>query len=152
MTKTFDFGYGPVPAHRHKNPDGSEGGWVAETAQVSGNARVSGNAWVYGNAQVFGNARVFGDAYASGQWINYAWDSWTDKDAARWLRYGCELHLLSDWTETKIGDLVAVHEPRSVDKYVRGLAALVALCSTLPNDVAPSKEPPAASGGRDGGV
>jgi hypothetical protein len=36
MTKTsdpttFDFGYGEVPSHRHVNPDGSEGGWVAET-------------------------------------------------------------------------------------------------------------------------
>ena len=41
---TFDFqdGIGPVPAHRHTNPDGTEGGWVANTA------RVSGNAWVYG--------------------------------------------------------------------------------------------------------
>ena len=38
---TFDFGFGPVPAHRHRNPDGSEGGWVADTAQVSGSARVS---------------------------------------------------------------------------------------------------------------
>jgi len=39
---TFDFqdGNGPVPAHRHVNPDGSEGGWVAETAQVYGNAQV----------------------------------------------------------------------------------------------------------------
>ena len=37
---TFDFrdGQGPVPAHRHTHPDGSEGGWVANTAQVYGNA------------------------------------------------------------------------------------------------------------------
>ena len=54
MTETtFNFhdGNGPVPAHRHTNPDGSEGGWVANTA------RVYGNAWVYGNAQVSGNAQ-----------------------------------------------------------------------------------------------
>lgn len=36
MTATeFDFGDGPVPAHRHRNPDGSEGGWVADTAHVA---------------------------------------------------------------------------------------------------------------------
>ena len=46
---TFDFedGNGPVPAHRHVNPDGLEGGWVAETATVERNARVSGTARVY---------------------------------------------------------------------------------------------------------
>ena len=33
-TNTFDFqdGNGPVPAHRHINPDGTTGGWVADTA------------------------------------------------------------------------------------------------------------------------
>ena len=89
---TFDFGYGPVPAHQH--PRG--GGWVADTARVedsayigpsaqvygdawvygsaqvtgdawvSGNARVYGDAWVYGSAQVTGNARVYGDAWVYG--------------------------------------------------------------------------------------
>lgn len=31
---TFDFedGRGPVPAHRHRNPDGSVGGWVSDEA------------------------------------------------------------------------------------------------------------------------
>ena len=58
MTQLFDFedGNGPVPAHHHVNG----GGWVADTA------RVSGNAWVYGDAQVYGDARVFGDARVSG--------------------------------------------------------------------------------------
>ena len=59
--RTNPFG---VPAHRHTNPDGSEGGWVANTANVDctsyvgRNARVSGNAWVSGNALVHGNAWV----------------------------------------------------------------------------------------------
>ena len=55
---TFDFGYcvGPVPAHRHRNPDGSVGGWCANTA------RVDASAWVSGKAQVFGEARVSGEA------------------------------------------------------------------------------------------
>ena len=75
---TFDFGNGPVPAHRHKNPDGTEGGWVADTAtvelttyvgadaKVSGYAQVNGNARVYGDAQVYGDARVYGDAQGYG--------------------------------------------------------------------------------------
>ncbi len=65
MTK-FDFGNGPVPAHRHKNPDGTEGGWVADTALVCGNAQVYGDAQVSGNAQVYGNALVRGDAQVYG--------------------------------------------------------------------------------------
>ena len=75
---TFDFGEGPVPAHRHVNPDGSEGGWVADTAtveptayvgpdaQVFENARVGGDAQVYGTARVFGTALVYGTARVFG--------------------------------------------------------------------------------------
>ena len=55
MTATFDFGCGPVPAHRHVNPGGAIGGWVADTARVSGNARVYGNAWVSGDAEIAGS-------------------------------------------------------------------------------------------------
>ena len=70
----FDFqdGNGLVPAKRHKNKDGSEGGWIALTAKaestvfISGNAQVFGNAWVFGDVQVFDNARVFGNAWVSG--------------------------------------------------------------------------------------
>ncbi len=62
--ETFDFGFGPVHAHRHANG----GGWVAETASVSESAyvgpaaRVCDNAQVYGNAQVYDNALVYGNA------------------------------------------------------------------------------------------
>ena len=37
---TYDFkdGNGPVPAHQHTNPDGSVGGWVADTATVADTA------------------------------------------------------------------------------------------------------------------
>jgi carbonic anhydrase/acetyltransferase-like protein (isoleucine patch superfamily) len=77
---TFDFGDGPVPAHKHLNG----GGWVADTAKVEntahvgenarvydsafvgGNASVKGNAMVYGNAQVGGNARVYENARVYG--------------------------------------------------------------------------------------
>ena len=77
---TFDFqdGLGPVPAHRHRNPDGNEGGRVADTARVEstcfigpdargvGKAQVSENARVFGKAQVFEDARVFGEAQMYG--------------------------------------------------------------------------------------
>ena len=44
MTHDFQDGKGPVPAHQHTNPDGSTGGIVADTAQISGNAQISGDA------------------------------------------------------------------------------------------------------------
>ena len=50
---------------RHKNPNGSVGGFVAKTARVATSAWVSGDAWVYGNAWVSGNARVYGDKITS---------------------------------------------------------------------------------------
>ena len=62
MSTTYDFGSGPVPAHRHTNPDGKLGGWVADTATVTPTARIGKNAKVSGNAQVSGYAQVFGDA------------------------------------------------------------------------------------------
>lgn len=97
----FDDGNGPVPAHRHRNPDGSIGGWVANTAyvaptawvgenarvfgdsvifdkarvsgeaQIFGNARVSGEARVSGDAQIFGKARVSGEAQVYGKAVIY---------------------------------------------------------------------------------
>jgi hypothetical protein len=78
---TFDFGdgNGAVPAHRHKNPDGSLGGWVANTATVKktvrieigavifGNAAILDHARIYDNAQVFGNAKVTDNARVGGK-------------------------------------------------------------------------------------
>jgi hypothetical protein len=72
IMSTFNFGdgYGPVPAKRHINPDGTEGGWVANTATVAATAYVGPDAQVYGNARVFDNARVFGKARVSGNaWV-----------------------------------------------------------------------------------
>lgn len=60
----FDFGAGPVPAHRH--PHG--GGWVADTASVDPTVYVGREARVYDHAKVGGrvcirdHARVFGNA------------------------------------------------------------------------------------------
>ena len=65
VAETFDFGWGVVPAHRHVNPDGSLGGWVANTAKVDASAQVSGSARVSGTARVSDTARVSGSAWVS---------------------------------------------------------------------------------------
>ena len=54
MSTTFDFGSGPVPAHRHPNG----GGWVADTARVDDSAYIGPAAQVFGNAQVSGGAKL----------------------------------------------------------------------------------------------
>ena len=45
---TFDFGNGPVPAHKHPNG----GGWVADSATVADTAYVGPDAKVSGSARV----------------------------------------------------------------------------------------------------
>lgn len=67
----FDFqnGRGPVSASRHRNPDGSVGGWVAATAVVAPTVHVGEHAQVFDFARVLdsvaiaGSARVFDFAY-----------------------------------------------------------------------------------------
>ena len=56
---TFDFENGPAKAHRHKNPDGSEGGWVADTATVDSTAYVGLDAQIFDRAQVRSQARIY---------------------------------------------------------------------------------------------
>jgi carbonic anhydrase/acetyltransferase-like protein (isoleucine patch superfamily) len=62
----FDFGSGPVPARQHRNPDGSLGGWVADTAHVADTAFVGVNATVSGNARVFGVVFIADEAAVRG--------------------------------------------------------------------------------------
>lgn len=52
---THDFGYGEVPAHKHKNG----GGWVTDSAMVDDTAYIGENAVVFGKAWVCDDARVF---------------------------------------------------------------------------------------------
>ena len=114
MTTTFDFGLGPVPAHRHKNG----GGWVADTAHVADdayvgpNARVFGQAQVYGEARVSGQARVCDEAWVSGQaWVcDRAYlhfgrgvtpsiasgDLWLNRDGTETVRLGCWTGAIAD--------------------------------------------------------
>ena len=58
----YDFGDGPVPAHKHPNG----GGWVADTATVDESAYIGPDAKVYDSARVYGIAHVYGSARVSG--------------------------------------------------------------------------------------
>ena len=57
---TFDFGFGSVPAHKHKNG----GGWIADTIDVSEEIYVGENARISGGAisggEIYGSARISG--------------------------------------------------------------------------------------------
>ncbi len=80
--RDFQDGYGPVPAHQHVNPDGSEGGWVAETASVASTCWVYGKARVYGEAQVSGEAWVCNTAHCLAGWVQVIKDDEQDNDSA----------------------------------------------------------------------
>jgi hypothetical protein len=106
---SFDFGNGPVPAHRH----GNGGGWVADSAcvtdtafigvnaRVYDDARVSGDARVTADAWVFGDARVSADAHLSerGDYLSIAgleWSiTWTRSDDC--LIIGCQRDTVANW-------------------------------------------------------
>ena len=72
MRHDFLDGNGPVPARRHINPDGSEGGWVADSAEVHGSVvidpgvKIYGNAYIGGLAKIYSEAKVFGSAHIEG--------------------------------------------------------------------------------------
>jgi len=71
----FTIEQGRVPAHRHLNPDGQMGGWVADTAHVDLFSFVHETALVYDNAKVLGTsiiargAKVCGDDIIDNQYI-----------------------------------------------------------------------------------
>jgi len=101
----YDFGDGPVPAHKHKNG----GGWVADTASVDesvwvyGSAQVYGSAWVRDNAQVSGDARVYGVGRSDG----YTFCAVPDKDGVVRVIAGCRYYTFEEarehWAKTRIG-------------------------------------------------
>jgi hypothetical protein len=62
---TWDFGYGPVSAHYHINPDGTKGGIVADTAYVCALSRVGIGSVVFGDAQVI-NSEIKGNSIIGG--------------------------------------------------------------------------------------
>lgn len=56
-----------VTAHRHRNPDGSEGGWIASDATVDPTAIVRSNGFVWPKAVVGPQQVVEGHCFPSGQ-------------------------------------------------------------------------------------
>ena len=94
---TYDFGSGPVPAHRHINPDKSLGGWVANTTYIADNAQVYGDARVYGNARVYGDAEVSGNAQVTYTPICISGLYWPVTITDNHMRIGCEMHLKTEW-------------------------------------------------------
>jgi hypothetical protein len=130
MSTTFDFqdGHGPVPAHRHKNADGTEGGWVANTARVYGDAQV------YGNARVSGNALVYGDAYLAWGFMRYRWTIHREKDNTPILVYGCERHSVAEWKKD-ITKIVARHvaDTKQRGEFKKIITALLGMAATIPS-------------------
>lgn len=56
-----------IPAHRHKNPDGSLGGWVAATAVVDPTSVIDETAFVWPNAVVGPHEIVRGHCFSESQ-------------------------------------------------------------------------------------
>jgi len=52
--------------HQHKNPDGSIGGWIENTAHVATTAYVGPDALVLNSAEILDHARLLDSACASG--------------------------------------------------------------------------------------
>jgi len=55
-----------VYGYMHTNPDGSHGGWVAETSLVDDSCYISPTAEVYEYAQVHGDAKILGETEIRG--------------------------------------------------------------------------------------
>ena len=78
---THNFGYGEIPAHRHVNPDGSQGGWVADTARVAANVTVPDDASVGYGASVGYRASV-GDGASVGNGASVGYRASVGDDAS----------------------------------------------------------------------
>ena len=60
----------------------------------------------------------------------YEWMSWCEENGTRVLRFGCELHTLSEWA-TSCEALAEKHERAEREFYARATRALVAMCEAL---------------------
>ena len=124
---TFDFGNGPIPAHRHTNPDGSLGGWVADSAHMHPTAHIGARAHVGAMAHVGARARVA----TSRDCLVLAWGGYTGTaypvvgDVI--VRYGCQCHPIAWWTDAAIEVACRRHEPAHAAEYAAILRAWVAM-------------------------
>lgn len=125
---TFDFGAGPVPAHRHINPNGDLGGWVHDTAVVDGGAYVSGEARVYGEACVSGEACVYGEARVSITPAHLSGLTYTITITDAHIQLGCQVldfHTFATLTRAQAYDLDGEKATAFYDAYYDILSALV---------------------------
>jgi hypothetical protein len=65
----FTIEQGRVAAHRHLNPDGQMGGWVADTAYVDLLSFVHETALVYDNAKVLGRSVIYKNVKVCGDTV-----------------------------------------------------------------------------------
>ena len=112
---TFDFGNGSVPAHRHQNPDGTLGGWVADsatvatTAWVGVDARVDVRARVGANARVGAGARVDEDARVGEYtWVGVGARVGTGARVGEYARVGTGARV-GDWGIVNGDDILTGH-------------------------------------------
>src|ERR1035437_2938914 len=61
VERNFGDSSGDVRAHHHENPDGTEGGWVANTATVADTVTVEPGATVFGREKGLVSAKVADD-------------------------------------------------------------------------------------------
>jgi len=109
---TFDFGFGSVPAHKHKNG----GGWIADTIDVSEeiyvgeNARISGGAIsggeIYGSARISGG-EIYGGVISGGEISKTPLQIQGSRDfliviSNEFISIGCRCHSLEYWLENYI--------------------------------------------------
>jgi len=140
--ETFDFedGNGPVPAARHRNPDGSEGGWVARTAYVASTAFVGRGARVFNSALVFNSARIYDAGWLWGDCDPPALDAQRalareicaelDRDGRLEMKtwHTCSTtHCLAGWAQVKRGGPGEQDDARAYEFGIRFLPALAPL-------------------------
>lgn len=63
----FGNGGGLVPAHRHRNPDGTLGGWVADSAMVQNTVYIGPSAQVFDHAVVTDHVALHQRAWIAGR-------------------------------------------------------------------------------------
>ena len=100
----YDFGRGLVAAHQHQNPDGSIGGWVADSATVAESVFISQHAQVSGG-KIFGGKILGGKIFGGKIWGG--------------IILGGEIHGGEVWGGTIHGGEVIRDEVRDEVIYIR---------------------------------
>jgi hypothetical protein len=144
-TSSYDFGSGPVPAHRHFNESDPlvPGGWVANsanvhpTAYVGARAHISGVARVDSGVQVASGARVGEGAILTSRQdcAVIHWDGYTSTAypiaGGVMVHIMCECHPIEWWSAEVISSLCHEHEPDHAEEYIAVLTAWIGLVRAM---------------------